>query len=91
MFLENRWYVAALSEELGNRPLGRVMLGQPVVFAKLRKQAATGSLASFFDGRRLTDHRKRHQQNGNCCNVNDLAAKRFVSRHLAISRVFKIK
>ena len=31
MFLQNHWYVAALSEEVGRQPLGRIFLNQPVV------------------------------------------------------------
>ncbi len=31
MFLRNRWYVAAQSSELEDRPLGRAILGEPVV------------------------------------------------------------
>ena len=31
MFLVNRWYVAAQSDELGSRPLGRSVLGDPIV------------------------------------------------------------
>lgn len=31
MFARNHWYVVALSEELGDRPLGRTVLGDPVV------------------------------------------------------------
>lgn len=30
-FLYNRWYVAALSTEVGNRPLARTLLGEPLV------------------------------------------------------------
>ena len=35
MYVRNRWYVAALSEELTNRPLGRVMLDEPLVLYRL--------------------------------------------------------
>ena len=31
MFLKNHWYVAALSNEVGRQPMGRVLLGEPVV------------------------------------------------------------
>jgi phenylpropionate dioxygenase-like ring-hydroxylating dioxygenase large terminal subunit len=31
MFLRNRWYVAAQSDELGERPLGRSVLDEPIV------------------------------------------------------------
>ena len=31
MFLKNRWYCAALSQELGAHPLGRILLNEPVV------------------------------------------------------------
>lgn len=32
MFLRNRWYVAALSSEVENRPLARTIVGEPIVF-----------------------------------------------------------
>lgn len=32
MYLRNAWYVAAWSDEIGDRPVGRVILGEPVVF-----------------------------------------------------------
>ncbi len=35
MYVRNRWHVAALSEELTDRPLGRVMLDEPVVLYRL--------------------------------------------------------
>ena len=31
MFLKNHWYVAAMDHEVGRTPLGRVMLGEPIV------------------------------------------------------------
>ena len=31
-FLENAWYVAAWSEEVGDKPLGRKLLDRPIVF-----------------------------------------------------------
>ncbi|MGH7916767.1 MAG: Rieske 2Fe-2S domain-containing protein [Candidatus Binataceae bacterium] len=31
MFLKNHWYVAALTEEVGRQPLGRILLNEPVV------------------------------------------------------------
>ena len=31
MFLKNYWYVAALAEEVGRQPLGRILLNEPVV------------------------------------------------------------
>lgn len=40
MFLNNRWYVAALSQELENRPLGRVILGEPVVLYRVSDGSA---------------------------------------------------
>lgn len=39
MFLKNAWYVAALKEEVGRTPLGRVFLGEPVVM--YRKEDGT--------------------------------------------------
>ena len=32
MFLRNFWYVAAYDHEIGREPLGRMILGEPVVF-----------------------------------------------------------
>jgi phenylpropionate dioxygenase-like ring-hydroxylating dioxygenase large terminal subunit len=32
MFLRNHWYVAASLTEIGRKPLGRIILGEPVVF-----------------------------------------------------------
>lgn len=32
LFLRNFWYVAAWSHEIEHRPLGRVLLNEPVVF-----------------------------------------------------------
>ena len=31
MFLRNHWYVAANAPEIGRKPLGRIILGEPVV------------------------------------------------------------
>lgn len=31
MFLKNRWYVAALTDEVNRKPLGRMIIGEPVV------------------------------------------------------------
>ena len=32
MYLRNAWYVAAWDSEIGREPLGRILLGEPVVF-----------------------------------------------------------
>ena len=32
MFLRNQWYVAATDHEIGQRPFGRMILGEPIVF-----------------------------------------------------------
>jgi vanillate monooxygenase len=32
MFLRNYWYVAASKDEIGRKPLGRTILGEPIVF-----------------------------------------------------------
>ena len=45
MYLRNAWYVAALSEELGNGPLGRVFLGESVVLYR----GATGRATALED------------------------------------------
>ena len=39
MFLRNFWYVAAYDHEIGREPLGRMILGEPVVF--FRKEDGT--------------------------------------------------
>jgi vanillate monooxygenase len=39
MFLRNHWYVAASDSEVGRKPFGRMILGQPVVF--FRTEAGT--------------------------------------------------
>jgi phenylpropionate dioxygenase-like ring-hydroxylating dioxygenase large terminal subunit len=45
MFLKNYWYVAAWSQEVDQRPLGRILLDEPVVF--FRKQ--DGAVAALED------------------------------------------
>src|SRR5258708_1540613 len=35
MFLRNYWSVAAYDHEIGRRPLGRIILGEPIVFYRL--------------------------------------------------------
>ena len=35
MFLKNAWYVAANDHEIGRKPLGRVLLGEPVVMYRM--------------------------------------------------------
>src|SRR3989454_3057033 len=35
MFLRNYWYVAASDHEVGRRPFGRIILGEPIVFYRL--------------------------------------------------------
>jgi vanillate O-demethylase monooxygenase subunit len=35
MFLRNYWYVAAYDHEVGRQPLGRIILGEPIVFYRL--------------------------------------------------------
>ena len=45
MFPRNHWYVAAWSHEIGRRPLGRILLNEPVVF--FRKQ--DGAVAALED------------------------------------------
>ena len=35
MFLRNYWYVAGYDHEIGRRPLGRIILGEPIVFYRL--------------------------------------------------------
>ena len=45
MFLKNYWYVAAEPEEVGQQPLGRKLLGEPVVMYR----AADGRAVAFED------------------------------------------
>src|SRR5258707_356574 len=35
MFLRNYWYVAAYDRDITQRPLGRMILGEPIVFYRL--------------------------------------------------------
>ena len=35
MYLRNYWYVAASDHEIERRPLGRIILGEPIVFYRL--------------------------------------------------------
>ena len=46
MFLKNYWYVAATPEELGQNPLGRKLLGEPVVMYR-----TTGGTPVAFEDR----------------------------------------
>src|ERR1700746_2863554 len=45
MFLKNAWYVAAWASELGDQPLGRTIIGEPVVVFR----TAGGNIAAFED------------------------------------------
>jgi phenylpropionate dioxygenase-like ring-hydroxylating dioxygenase large terminal subunit len=45
MFLRNHWYVAASASEIGRTPLGRIILGEPVVFYRTE----TGRCVAFED------------------------------------------
>jgi len=45
MFLRNYWYVAAAEEEVKEKPLGRVILGEPLVFAR----GGDGAVMAFED------------------------------------------
>ena len=45
MFLRNFWYVAAYDQEIGREPLGRMILGEPVVFFR----TAAGAPVAFED------------------------------------------
>jgi len=44
-FLQNYWYAAALSAEIADRPFGRTICGEPIVFFR----AADGALAALED------------------------------------------
>ena len=39
MFLRNYWYVAASESEIGRKPLGRMILGEPIVFFRTEAHA----------------------------------------------------
>jgi vanillate O-demethylase monooxygenase subunit len=45
MYLRNYWYVAAAEEEVGEKPLGRMILGEPLVFAR----GEDGTVMAFED------------------------------------------
>jgi vanillate monooxygenase len=45
MFLKNYWYVAASDQEVKEKPLGRIILGEPIVFFR----SQDGALAAFED------------------------------------------
>lgn len=45
MFAYNAWYVAAWSHEIADRPLGRTLLGEPIVLFRVRD----GSMAALED------------------------------------------
>ena len=41
MFLRNYWYVAGYDREVGRQPLGRVILGEPIVLYRLEDGTRT--------------------------------------------------
>ena len=43
VLLRDHWYVGAISEEVGHRPLGRMILGEPVVFYRKTDGAAVAT------------------------------------------------
>ena len=45
MFIRNAWYVAAWADEIGDRPLARRILSQPIVLFK----NSSGSVAALED------------------------------------------
>ena len=55
MFLRNYWYVAATEAEIGRKPLGRMILGDPIVLFR----AEDGTPVAFED---RCPHRHRHQR-----------------------------
>ena len=40
MFLKNAWYVAAIAREVGNKPIARTLLNEPVVLFRTVDGAA---------------------------------------------------
>jgi vanillate O-demethylase monooxygenase subunit len=82
MFLRNYWYVAASDSELGRKPFGRTILGEPIVFFRTRE----GEPVAFEDrcahrhlplsmGKLLGDHLQcryhglRYDRGGQCVRV----------------------
>ena len=55
MFLRNYWYVAATDTEISRKPLGRMILGDPIVLFR----AEDGTPVAFED---RCPHRHRHQR-----------------------------
>lgn len=87
MFLRNRWYIAALSEELGDRPLARTLLGEPLVLYRSANgspvaledrcchRQAPLSLGTVVDGQlQCGYHGLRFDESGACVRVPGQAA-----------------
>jgi vanillate O-demethylase monooxygenase subunit len=60
MFLKNCWYVAAESSEIGREPLGRILLGEPVVLYR-REDGTAVALEDRCCHRRAPLHKGRVQ------------------------------
>jgi phenylpropionate dioxygenase-like ring-hydroxylating dioxygenase large terminal subunit len=58
MFLKNCWYVAAESSEIGREPLGRILLGEPVVLYR-REDGTAVALEDRCCHRRAPLHKGR--------------------------------
>ncbi len=56
MFLRHSWYVAAWAHELGDRPLARTILGEPVVLFLIGHDGAIGALIAMIAGLILLVH-----------------------------------
>ena len=51
MFLRNRWYVGATAAKIGDKPLNRTILGEPVVF--FRESSGAPVALEVLSGRRF--------------------------------------
>lgn len=70
MFLKNAWYVAAMPDELAEKPLGRTICGEKMVFYR----GAGGKVAAVED---FCPHRGAQRERG--------AAMRAMSRTASLS------
>ena len=50
MFLRNYWYVAATDTEVERKPLGRIILGEPIVFYRLEDGTPVACCAAMCPG-----------------------------------------
>ena len=67
MFLRNYWYVAALDDEIGERPLGRTILGEPVVL--FRNEPRRAASPSRIAARTAACRCRWASSSATCCNA----------------------